>query len=101
MMKTSDRTDKAPLRAGEAALRRGAWAEARRHFKTALRAREAAEALEGLGWAEWWLDRPPASFGARERAYALYRRRNDRRAAARVATSLAVDYIDYRGEPAV
>jgi hypothetical protein len=32
----------------------------------------APDAREGLGWAEWWLDRPPASFAARERAYALY-----------------------------
>jgi DNA-binding CsgD family transcriptional regulator/tetratricopeptide (TPR) repeat protein len=89
------------MRAGEAALRRGAWAQARLHFKTALRTRETPEALEGLGWAEWWLDRPPASFAARERAYALFRKRGDRRSAARVATALAVDHIDYRGEPAV
>src|SRR5215467_9927580 len=95
------RVDKSPMRAGEAALRSGEWAKARRHFTTALRSREAPEAFEGLGWAEWWLDRPPASFAARERAYALYRKRGDRRAAARVATALAVDYIDYRGEPAV
>lgn len=95
------RIDKSPIRAAEAALRRGAWTEARRHFNAAIRARQTPEAFEGLGWAEWWLDRPPASFKARERAYALYRERDDRRSAARVAIALAVDYIDYRGEPAV
>src|SRR5262245_50155037 len=95
------RSDRSPLRAGEAALRQGAWTVARKRFQAALRTRQTPEALEGLGWAEWWLDRPPASFAARERAYALYRKRNDRRSAARIATALAVDYIDYRGEPAV
>jgi DNA-binding CsgD family transcriptional regulator/tetratricopeptide (TPR) repeat protein len=100
-MRGSKRIEKGPLRAGEAALRQGAWSEARRQFNAALRSRQTPEALEGLGWAEWWLDRPPASFAARERAYALYRKRGDRRSAARVATALAVDHIDYRGEPAV
>src|SRR5262245_4150299 len=95
------RTDGNLQRAGEAALRQGAWTVARKQFRAALRIRQTPEALEGLGWAEWWLDRPPASFSARERAYALYRKRGDRRSAARVATALAVDYIDYRGEPAV
>lgn len=76
------------MRAGEAALRRGAWTEARRLFRSALVRRQTPEALEGLGWAEWWLDRPRASFAARERAYALYRRGRDRRAAARVAVAL-------------
>src|SRR5262245_29154405 len=89
------------MRAGETALRQGAWSEARRQFNAALRSRQTPEALEGLGWAEWWLDRPPASFAARERAYALYRKRGDWRSAARVATALAIDHIDYRGEPAV
>jgi len=76
-------------------------ASARRHFKRAIAARETAEALEGLGWAEWWLDDPPASFAARERAYRLYQQRKDARAAARIALALGVDSIDYRGEPAV
>src|SRR5262245_60377715 len=80
-MSRSKRTEKSPMRAGETALRQGAWSEARRQFNAALRSRQTPEALEGLGWAEWWLDRPPASFAARERAYALYRRRGDRRSA--------------------
>lgn len=87
--------------AGDAALQRGAWSSARRHFTRAIAARETAEALEGLGWAEWWLDDPPASFAARERAYRLYQQRKDARAAARIALALGVDSIDYRGEPAV
>jgi len=92
----------APLiEAGEAALRRGSWAEARRLFERALARDETAEALEGLAWAEWWSDRPLESFAARERAYRLYQRRGDRRAAARIALAMAVDSIDYRGEPAV
>jgi hypothetical protein len=38
------------------ALARGAWEEARSAFERALQADESPEALEGLGWAAWWLD---------------------------------------------
>lgn len=89
------------MRGGTAALRRGDWTQAKRLFRVALARRQTPEAFEGLGWAEWWLDHAQASFAARERAYALYRTRGDRCAAARVAVALGVDYIDYRGEPAV
>jgi ATP/maltotriose-dependent transcriptional regulator MalT len=95
------RSEDADLRAGEAALRRGAWTDARRRFRASLRRRETPEALEGLGWAEWWVDRPPASFAARERAYQLYQQRNDRQSAARIALAMAVDSFDYHGTPAI
>lgn len=41
------------------------------------------------------------TFDARERAYGLYRERDDPRGAARVATSIATDHTDFRGELAV
>ena len=58
--------------AGDEALARGAWSDARDAFESALRARESAEALEGLGTAAWWLDLADEVFDARERAYRLY-----------------------------
>jgi LuxR family maltose regulon positive regulatory protein len=86
---------------GWAALNRGEWQRARDRFEAALAGEETPEALEGLAWAAWWLDDTAALFDARERAYALYRRRGDRRGAARAATWLGLDYIDFRGESAV
>ena len=60
--------------AGDEALARGAWTEAREAFEAALRERETPEALEGLGLAAWWLDLADVVFDSRERAYRLYRR---------------------------
>ena len=90
-----------PLAAGWAALARGAWEEARVSFDAAVAASATAEALEGLGWAAWWGSDEAVTFDARERAYALYREADDRRAAARVATSLGTDHTDFHGELAV
>jgi ATP/maltotriose-dependent transcriptional regulator MalT len=54
-----------------------------------------------LGWAAWWGNDAAATFDARERAFALYRDAGDRRGAARVATLLGTDHVDFRGEMAV
>jgi ATP/maltotriose-dependent transcriptional regulator MalT len=90
-----------PLAAGWQALANGSWEEARRHFESALRQEETAEALEGLGWTAWWLNDVPVTFDARERAYRRYRESADRQAAARMAISLAADHVLRRGEQAV
>jgi DNA-binding NarL/FixJ family response regulator len=87
--------------AGNGALKRGAWAEARGAFDAALGERETPEALEGLGTAAWWLDLGDIVFDSRERAYKLYQDRGDRAAAARVAVWLAWDCWAFRGESAV
>jgi LuxR family maltose regulon positive regulatory protein len=89
------------LAAGEAALQRGAWAEARAAFERALAQAAVPEALEGLATAAWFLDEVPLVFDARERAYAAYRAAGRATDAARVATALAWDYRIFRGEPAV
>jgi LuxR family transcriptional regulator, maltose regulon positive regulatory protein len=86
---------------GGKALRRGAWAEARKHFEGALRERETPDALEGLGMAAQWLVDRETVFVARERAYRLYRERHSPRDAARVAIQLAWDYRIFRGEAAI
>ena len=56
------------------------------------------KAYEGLSWAAWWLDDDDAVFEAHERAYRLYRERGDAAGAARMATWLAADQLDFRGD---
>lgn len=96
-------TDSSPefIQAGRDALRRRDWEEARAHFEAALTLKETAEALEGLADAAWWLGDEPVVFDARERAHRSYRQRGDRPSAARTAVWLAIDSVDFRGQPAV
>jgi ATP/maltotriose-dependent transcriptional regulator MalT len=82
-------------------LGRGRWAEARAIFDEALAREETAEACEGLSWAAWWLDDAETLFHARERAYRLYKSRGDAASAARMATWLAADHLDFHGSAAV
>ena len=91
----------APSSDGWEQLRQGGWAAARAAFERSLAVAESADALEGLSWAAWWLDDADAVFAARERAYRMYRARGDASAAARMATWLAVDELDFRGARAV
>jgi hypothetical protein len=79
---------------GWRALSRGSWKEARAIFEQELEVGESATALEGLSWAAWWLDDADMVFGARERAYRLYRKGQDPASAARMATWLAADHLD-------
>src|SRR4051794_28382740 len=88
-------------RPGEAALARGDWEAARAAFTEVLEARESPEALEGLGLAGWWLDDAELVFDSRERAYRLYRDRDDRAGAARLAVWIAWDTWAFRGEHAI
>jgi LuxR family maltose regulon positive regulatory protein len=90
-----------PLSAGWTQLADGEWAAAKASFADALAHEETAEALEGLSWAAWWLDDAEAVFDARKRAYRLYRRRGESASAARMATWLAADQLDFRGAVAV
>jgi tetratricopeptide (TPR) repeat protein len=84
-----------------ALLRRGEWDAARGVFDALVRERPSAAAWEGLGEAAWWQDDADAVFESRERAYQLYREAGDDLGAARMATWLGSDYLDFRGEPAV
>jgi len=85
------------LALGWEALRELRWADARSSFESALAADESADALEGLSWAAWWLDDGPTVFDCRERAYRLYREDGDPASAARMATWLACDELDFNG----
>jgi ATP/maltotriose-dependent transcriptional regulator MalT len=89
------------LSAGQSFLDQGDWEEARACFEAALVEKESPEALEGLSMAAWWLDDAETVFHARERSYRLYRERDDRRGAARMAIWLSSDYLDFRGEAAI
>lgn len=84
-----------------AALADGRWETARDAFAVALAREETPEALEGLSWAAWWLDDADTVFDARERACRLYQQRGDATSAARMATWLAADQLDFRGASAV
>ena len=99
--KQSQPADADRLRAGWAELREAQWSNARASFEAALAVAETPEAFEGLSWAAWWLDDAEAVFDARERAYRLYRVRGDAASAARMATWLAADQLDFHGAWAV
>jgi LuxR family maltose regulon positive regulatory protein len=97
----SNGTASDPRVAGWGELREARWEAARALFQAALAVEETPEALEGLSWAAWWLDDGEAVFAARERAYRLYRKRADAAGAARMATWMAADQLDFRGAWAV
>ena len=87
--------------AGHAALERGEWQEALAAFESSPETHADPRALEGFGLAAWWLDRADLVFDTRERAYRLYREREEPESAARVAVWLAWDTAAFRGEPAI
>ena len=68
----------------------------RRAPRSSARARP-PEALEGLSWAAWWLDDAETVFAAREGAYRLYRAEGSAAPAARMATWIAADQLDFYG----
>jgi DNA-binding CsgD family transcriptional regulator len=98
------------LAAGDAALRAGAWQQARSRFEAVLATASAGAmpdpataglAYEGLAQAAWWLDDADMCIGARERAYRRFRDAGDGRGCARAATSLAWDALLFGHGPAV
>ena len=70
-------------------------------FEAAVSQAESPAALEGLSWAAWWCNDAKAVFDAREQAYRLYRAQGDHLGAARMATWLGTDHVDFYGELAV
>ena len=86
---------------GNAALARGAWAEARAIFEQQLKAHESVDALVGLSWAAWWVEDVPTCIDARERAFRLSHREGDLRRAAMLALWVGDDYLILRGERAI
>ncbi len=82
-------------------LAEGRWQRAREAFEALLRAAPTPESFEGLSWAAWWLDDAETVFTSRETAFDLYRARGDLANAARMATWIAADSLDFRGASTV
>ena len=99
------RNPRSPLLPGSiaagASCRKGAGRRRGRCSSRRSGAEETPEAFEGLSWAAWWLDDAEAVFAARERAYHLYKDAGDVAGAARMATWLACDQLDFHGAFAV
>ena len=89
------------LRAGQDALRRGRWDDARDAFAAALAVRESAEGLAGMGTALWWVGRVRESLTYRERAYAAYVMDHGYVEAAMVAIDVSVSYLSNLDNPVV
>jgi ATP/maltotriose-dependent transcriptional regulator MalT len=87
--------------AGRAELGAARWAAARALFEAALADEETAEAFEGLSWAAWWVDDGATVRHTREQAYRLYRHAGNAAGAARMATWIAADALDFDGAVAV
>jgi class 3 adenylate cyclase len=82
----------APREAARAAFARHAWREAYERFADADASDPLAPAdLESYAEAAWWSGQPAVALGLRERAYAVYVDRDERRAAASVALRLVND----------
>ena len=88
------------IEAGQEALARGAWEEARSALENALQADESPEVLFGLGEALWWLGEIRESVRCWEQAYVAFRRRPDPVQAANVALQLTFLYQDNLGNHA-
>ena len=101
MNKPSKESTPPQLDVGWGELQEGRWDAARARFEQAVGAEETPEAFEGLSWAAWWLDDAETVFAARERAYRLYKEAGDAADAARMATWLASDQLDFHGAFAV
>ncbi|MGI9540266.1 MAG: LuxR C-terminal-related transcriptional regulator [Miltoncostaeaceae bacterium] len=89
------------LAAGQAALARGAWAEAIAALDASLAAAPTPEAHEGRALAARWLEDGDAVLEHRLEAYRLYQEADDGPAAARLAMLLAETYGELRGDLAV
>jgi ATP/maltotriose-dependent transcriptional regulator MalT len=82
------------------AIREGRWSDARDGFEAARRTKLTGEATEGLAEALRCLG-DAATVELDEEAYKLYRAGGDARAAGRMATWLALDNFEFRGDTAV
>lgn len=89
----SDVIQESPLQSGRAAAARHAWREAYGLLQEADGAGDLTpDDLSALGEAAWWLGRLEESIAVRQRAYAAYLARGDKRTAAVMALTLANDH---------
>jgi ATP/maltotriose-dependent transcriptional regulator MalT len=88
------------LSAARLAISEGRWSDARDAYEHARLARMTGEATEGLADACRWLG-DSLTVKLDEEAYKLYRDEGDKRSAGRMATWLAMDNFEFRGDTAV
>jgi DNA-binding NarL/FixJ family response regulator len=81
------------LAAGQSALTRADWRDAKRLFELALNKDPSPQAHDGLGLALWWLNDIRASHHQRTLAYQQYKKRGDISQAAMLAIWLAREQI--------
>lgn len=101
MESDAERSTGDPVAFGWEALARGDWDAAMASFQEAIAQEETPEALEGLGFAAWWLNDAATAVWAREQAYRQFHAVGDPRGAARVAIWLSMDHVIRRGEQAI
>ncbi len=83
------------------AMRTGDWSAARDAYEAALLDDDAPELHLGLGRSAWWMQDIPGALSHVEQAYAGFRSRGDRRAAASAAIWLSREYAAaHANEPA-
>ncbi len=81
------------LVAGQAALKKAAWADARSAFENAITTIETPEAHDGLGIALWWLNEIDAAHHHRTLAYKGFKENGSAGRAALIACWLAREQI--------
>lgn len=79
----------AQIEQGQAALETGDWEAARVAFEAVVAVGEDPAALEGLGYALWWLNDLPSAQRMHERAYTRYKEIGDPGRAASIAMWLS------------
>ncbi len=77
------------MRRGNAALAVGDWASAKEYFADAVEQSCSAEALDGLGRAEWWLKDVRGAIETRTRAHSAFKRDGRHKEAALIAVWLS------------
>ena len=80
------------LAEADSAFARADWEAARALYAAALEAEPSAEALDGLGWALWWLGQNEPAFEFLTRAFSEYRRRGDRERADYIVVFVAAEF---------
>lgn len=85
------------LAAGQAALKRADWSQAKTCFEAALQTEESPTAHDGLGIALWWLNEIDDAHQHRSSAYVQYKQRGDLGAAVFIAAWLAREQVFLHG----
>jgi DNA-binding NarL/FixJ family response regulator len=87
------------LTAGQTALSKADWSNAKAAFQAALKEEDCPEAHDGLGIALWWLNNIDSSHQHRTTAFSEYKKRGNLRRAALIAIWLAREQVFLNQNP--